>query len=47
MKNQDFLDASQNGNLESVKQILASKKFDINCKNTKDILLLAFIKFSL
>ena len=46
MKNQELLDASQDGNLNSVKQILVSKKFDINCTNTEDILL-SFIKLSI
>ena len=37
MKNQDLLEASKNGNLETVKQILASKQFDINCQDGQDI----------
>ena len=33
MSDQELLGACENGNLETVRQLLASKKIDINCKD--------------
>lgn len=33
MNNQEFLNASRKGDLETVRQLLSNKKIDINCKD--------------
>ena len=33
MSNQELLEASEKGDLESVRLLLANKKIDINCKD--------------